>query len=201
MKLATNRTSTLSNYGELICRSRFDAVQVENYDIQVHEFDDVHECSVRHRKGGPAHQVIIPTAPDEYGSRFGQCSCGVHATKTIPCVHMIAVTKSSTITGLTSLNVMPSWCYTSVWREQYPEGSGINAGFDLQYLKDNHQPDRKLRYCPKIAAAAKAGRPKNLKRIKGPLENKKKKKKKVKRVELTELEESELGEEMKMGVV
>ena len=200
MKFASKRKSILSNYGECICRSRFDAVQVENYDIQVHAFDDVHECNVRHRKGGPVHECIIPTAPDEYGSRFGKCSCGVHATKTIPCVHMIAVTKSSTIAGLNSVNIMPSWCYTSVWREQYPEGSGMNVGFNIQYLKDNYQPNQKLHYCPKIAAAAKAGRPKNLKRNKGPLENKTKNKK-AKRVKLTEVEELELGEEMKMGVV
>ena len=116
---------------------------------------------------------------------------------------MIAVTKSSTIMGLTSINIMPSWCYTSVWQEQYPEGSGINAVFDIQYLKDNYQPNRKLRYCPKVAAAAKAGRKKNLKRHKSPLESNKKKKKmkKAKRVELTELEESELGEDMKMEVI
>ena len=64
---------------------------------------------------------------------------------------------------------------------------------------DNYQPNRKLRYCPKVAARAKTGRKKNLKRHKSPLEKSGKKKNKGKKVALTELEELELGEDIKMG--
>jgi len=106
--LVKKRKSTLSHYGEMICISRFEDVKLENYDIEVHEFEEVHECNVRHRKGGLTHEVIIPKEADQHGSRFGKCSCGVHKTKTIPCVHMIAATKSSAIPGLTNTNVMPS---------------------------------------------------------------------------------------------
>ena len=175
-KLAWERTATLSHYGEQICRTKFDDVKLDDYDVEVSAFEDVHECMVRNRAGGPVHEVIIPTTPDEYGSRFGACSCGVHKTKTIPCVHMIAATKSSKIPGLTSINVMPSWCYTAVWREQFGQEASMHCGFDMQYLKDHYQPNPKARYCPKVAAAAKSGRKKNMKRFKSPLEEGGKKK-------------------------
>ena len=177
------------------------SIQLENYEIEVQDYEDVHECNVHHQAGGPAHEVIIPLIPDANGSRFGKCSCGIYKTKTIPCLHMIAVTKSSKIVGLTSINIMPSWFYTSMWKEQLAEGMGIRAGFDIQYLKENYQPNPKHRYCPKIAAAAKAGRKKNLvKCFTSPLEQGAKKMGK-KRVKLSAMEEMELGEDMKMGVI
>ncbi len=126
------------------------------------------------------HEVIIPSQPDAHGSRFGSCSCGIHKTKTVPCVHMIAATKSSKFPGLTSVNVTPAWCYTAVWREQFGEGTTMKAGFDIKYLQQNYQPNLKARYCPNVAAATKSGRPKNMKRIKSPLEGSKKKKRKTK---------------------
>ncbi len=53
----------------------------------------------------------------------------------------------------------------------------MKAGFDIKYLQQNYQPNPKARYCPNVAAAAKSGRPKNMKRIKSPLEEGSKKKK------------------------
>ena len=67
-KLANNCASTLSNYGEMICRRRFDDVKLENYEIKVHEFDEIHKCNVRHHNGGQTYEVIIPNKADEYGS-------------------------------------------------------------------------------------------------------------------------------------
>jgi hypothetical protein len=187
VKLASDRRAILTPYGETICRQHFEAVQVENYEVEISNYDDVHECNVRHCAGGVAHEVLISGAPDEHGSRFGTCSCGVHKMKTVPCVHMIAVVKS----GLSSVNVMPSWCYTSVWREQFGEGTVMHAGCDIQYLKDNYQPNQKSRYCPKISAAAKTGRKKNLKRFKSLLEKGAKKKGKKRPL----LDVAELGED------
>lgn len=192
VKLASDRRAILTPYGETICHQRFEAVQVENYQVEISDYDDVHECNVHHHSGGAAHKVLIPGAPDEHGSRFGKCSCGVHKMKTVPCVHMIAVVKSSMIPGLSSVNVMPSWCYTSMWREQFGEGTVMHVGCDIQYLKDNYQPNQKSHYCPKISAAAKSGRKKNLKRFKSPLEKGAKKKKGKKR---PLLDVAELGED------
>lgn len=166
----------------------------------------MHKCNVRARAGGPIHEVIIPMNPDEYGSRFGKCSCGVDKTKTIPCVHMVAVSKSSKIAGLTSVNIMPSWCYTAVWREQFGEGTVLKAGFDIHYLKNLYQPNPKLRYCPKVAAAEKTGQKRNLTRYKSPVEQNGKKKKKNKKEEsdndLTEADIMGVGEDNgKVGVI
>ena len=36
---------------------------------------------------------------------------------------------------------------------------------------EDHHPNPKVRYCPNVAAAAKTGRKKNLKRFKSPLEH------------------------------
>ncbi len=77
--------------------------------------------------------VTIPKNPDEHGSRFGACLCGINKTKTIPCVHMIAATKSSKIQGLKRVNIMPSWCYTCVWREQFREGVSMQVGIDMAF--------------------------------------------------------------------
>lgn len=201
---------TLSLYGEGICRSRFKEVQLDSYEIEVTEYDDVHECNVRHNAGTRVNEVIIPKHPDEYGSRFGKCSCGVHKTKTYPCVHMVAVTKSSKVQGLTRVNIMPSWCYTALWKEQFGEGTVMDGGFDINFLKTTYQPNPKLRYCPKIAAPEKAGRKKNLKRHKGPLEKKgggtkgrKKKKKEDEEIneDLMKLEEDSAEEEGLVGTI
>jgi len=90
---------------------------------------------------------------------------------------MVAVVKSSKIAGLTGMNIMPSWCYTAVWREQFGEGMVMKAGFDINYLRKNSQPNPKLRYCPKMAAAEKTGRKKNMTKYKSPLEKGTKKRK------------------------
>jgi hypothetical protein len=145
------------------------------------------------------HGCTIPKEGDEHGSRFGQCSCGIDKTKTIPCVHMIAATKSLKIQGLTRVNIMPSWCYTAVWREQFAEEATMQAGLDMMYIKQHYVPNPKIRYCPSIAAAAKTGRKKNIKRVKGALERKGKQSKKEPMHKLTSIEELELGPEMFLG--
>jgi len=166
----------------------------------VSAYDDVHECNVRNRAGGLVQEVIIPTTPDQYGSRFGKCSCGVHQTKTIPCVHiMVAVVKSSKIAGSTGMNIMPSWCYMAVWREQFGEGTVMKAGFDITYLRNNSQPNPKLRYCPTMAAAEKTGRKKNMTRYKSLLEKGTKKRKSNKKKEDNEeimMDEDATGTEL-----
>ncbi len=75
----------------------------------------------------------------------------------------------------------------------------MQAGIDMAYLKENYQPNPKIRYCPSIAAAAKTRRKKNMKRAKGALERGgKKRKKKDTKLKLTFMEELELGPEMFM---
>ena len=45
----------------------------------------------------------------------------------------------------------------------------MNTGFDIQYLKNIYQPNKKLRYCPKIAAAEKTGRGGKADKIQEPI--------------------------------
>ncbi len=72
----------------------------------------------------------------------------------------------------------------------------MQAEIDMMYLKEHYQPNPKIRYCPSIAAAAKTGRKKTIKRVKGALE--KKSKKRRTKVKLSSMEALELGEEMLM---
>ena len=107
------------------------------------------------------------------GSVFGGCSCGIPYTDGIPCHHMVAVVKLSRIEGLTATNSMPTWWSTECWRKQYPANTNVICNFDMDVLR-TFPEDSAMRYCPPYAAASKAGRPKNDKRIKSPLEGKKK---------------------------
>ena len=108
------------------------------------------------------------------GTRFGSCTCGVPQTKTVPCVHMVAIVQAKVITGLNEVDVMPAWCASATWRMQYPRNLSIRADLNIHKLKAGHQPDIKLRCCPKTAAGNKSGAPKKVKHVKGPLEKKQK---------------------------
>jgi len=86
---------------------------------------------------------------------------------------MIAMVKSSRIEGLNPNNAMPFWWTTECWRRQYPADANVTCNFDMDALRATPE-DRAMKYCPPFAGARKAGCPKNEKRIKSPLEGKKK---------------------------
>jgi hypothetical protein len=88
---------------------------------------------------------------------------------------MVAVVKSSRIEGLTATNSMPVWWSTECWHNQYSADTNETCHFDLDMLKLTLE-DAEMRYCPPYAAPRKAGRPKNNKHMKSPLEGKKKRK-------------------------
>ena len=46
----------------------------------------------------------------------------------------------------------------------------IRCNIDLQYLKEQHEPDNSILYCPDIVGLRKKGRPKKDNRKKSPLE-------------------------------
>ena len=109
------------------------------------------------------------------GSVFGGCSCGAPNVHGLPCHHMIAVTKSGRVEGLTPTNSMPLWWTTIMWRKQYPRNHN-HTTVTMNTLTSNHIANDSLRYCPPYAAPRKAGRPKGtLKRCKSPMEGNKKK--------------------------
>ena len=88
---------------------------------------------------------------------------------------MVAVVKSSRIEGLTASNAMPYWWSTECWRNQFPVDTNVTCNFDMEAIRATPE-DRTMRYCPPYAAARKTGRPKIDKRLKSPLEGKKKRK-------------------------
>ncbi len=91
-------------------------------------------------------------------------SCGRPKMHGIPCVHMVAVTKSCRIEGLNPVNAITTWWMTVHWHKQYPQGADLNCNFDIQMLK-NTSWDTTWRYGPPYTALNKAGRPKNNKRL------------------------------------
>jgi len=107
------------------------------------------------------------------GFHFGGCSCGIPNVDALPCHHMVAVVKSGRINGLTQNNVMPKWWTTEMWRKQYPQELQCLNDFSLECIKKTVPPDLTMRYCPPFVAPNKAGRPKEGKRIKSCLEEKK----------------------------
>jgi hypothetical protein len=88
---------------------------------------------------------------------------------------MVAVVKLSIIEGLTATNSMPVWWSMECWHNQYPADTNETCHFDMDMLRLTPE-DAAMRYCPPYAAARKAGYPKNNKRMKSPLEGKKKRK-------------------------
>ena len=83
--------------------------------------------------------------------------------------------QSGLIPTLSELSVMPSWCSTAVWRQQFPEGSSLQADLSIDHLKIGHEPSTAVCICPKISAPNKLGAKKSGKRKKGPLEGGKRK--------------------------
>jgi hypothetical protein len=88
---------------------------------------------------------------------------------------MVAVVKLSRIEGLTATNSMPVWWTTECWCNHYPVDTNETCHFDMDTLRLTPE-DAAMRYCSPYAAPRKAGRPKNNKRMKSPLEGKKKRK-------------------------
>ena len=100
---------------------------------------------------------------------------GIPYTNGIPCHHMVAVVKSSRIEGLTVTNSMPIWWSTECWCNQYPANTNVICDFDMDMLR-TFPEDATMRHCPSYAATRKAGHPKIDRRIKSPLEGRKKRK-------------------------
>ena len=57
-----------------------------------------------------------------------------------------------------------------MWRLQFPQEGTALCDFDMTYIRENHTPATKMRYCPPYAVANKSGCPKKDKRMKSCLE-------------------------------
>lgn len=161
--------------GEEICLKAFEIVLCNNYTFEITEMEEHHVTRVTRKmvqaEGGRIYTIktLKVTVND---SMFGDCTCGVTQTKTIPCRHMVALVQSGFILGLTQLSVMPKWCTTATWPDQYLEGTTMERVWDIHNLKMDCKPRRSICCCPKIAAPNKHGATKHGKRKKGPMEKK-----------------------------
>ena len=145
----------------------FDGVKVAEYQMTIVAFDGGHRAMVKKASvNAKLYKVIIPL-DGKHGSRFGTCTCGKPATDGVPCDHMVVVAKSSSIEGLTRIQMMPHWWITVHWREQYPLQLNCRGDISMETVKLRHQPDELLAYCPTWAAGKKKGQPKANTREKG----------------------------------
>ncbi len=179
-EMAWKWNEVLTPYGKNLRDTNFALVKNQRlYDITVTESDDCWNCRVVRTHTNERRCWFFKD--EVMGSVFGGCTCGGPLTDGIPCHHMIAVVKSSRIKGLNENNAMPKWWTTEMWRLQYPKDTTVLCDFGMDSLKDNHEPDTTLRYCPPYVAPNKAGRPKKDKRLKSSLEagGKKRKKKSI----------------------
>jgi hypothetical protein len=175
-KMAHDWTDTLTPYGNKLRDEIFANVDFHNYHITVGEYDDRWTCRVSYGNGKQRRAWFVKEPV--MGSHFGGCTCGKANTEGVPCQHMVAVVKSGRVKGLTPNNSMPKWWTTEMWRLQYPTNQHSLCDFSIESLKQTEPPELSMRYCPPYIAPNKAGRPKEGKRKKGILEEKKPKRRK-----------------------
>ena len=179
----TSMTS-LTPKGEELFHKAFEEIVCQQYTLALAENEEHHVTTVTRRVGGQ-YYIVKSLKEARDGSVFGSCTCGVTQTKTIPCVHMVAIVQSGQVPSLNQQTVMPTWCMTATWRKQYPANTSMEVVMDINHLKATAEPSLAIRCCPKIATPRKPGGPKAVKsgakgkgkRKKGPLERPKKQKK------------------------
>jgi hypothetical protein len=167
----------LTPYGIKLKDEMFAGVNFLLYHIVVGEYDDEWICNVKYQTK-PQRKTYFVKNP-VMGSYFGRCSCGRTETEGAPCHHMMAVVGSGRIPVLTAEHVMPYWYTTEQWRLQYPQDQQDPlCDFSMESVKESHVAETSWRYCQPYAAPNKSGRPKEGKRVKGVLEERKPKRKK-----------------------
>ncbi len=95
------------------------------------------------------------------GLQFGTCTCGKPKKDGVPCRHMVVISMSSKIEGLTRTHIMPYWWTTAHWQAQFAMDVYCPSDISLNTVKSMTVADDCLRYCPLWAAAKKKGRPKD----------------------------------------
>jgi len=165
----------LTPYGIKLRDEIFASVQFHEYHIVVGDYDNEWVCKVKYQRQQMQHTHFVKNPV--MGSYFGRCTCGRTETESAPCHHMMAVAKSGRIALLTPSNVMPPWYTTEMWRLQYPLDQVPICDFSMESVKESDMPQTSWRYCPPYVAPNKAGRPKEGKRVKSVLEEKKPKRK------------------------
>ena len=142
------------------------ATSTADYRVSIENNEDFHIGKVKLpiNNKSPERTVKIPKV-NVNNLLFGTCSCGVPQVDSVPCIHMMAVAKSGRVNGLAVEDLMPWWWTTRQWRLQLPKELIVMSTVSMSGLKENFEPDMKLKYCPDWTAARKAGCPKKGTRI------------------------------------
>jgi hypothetical protein len=144
--------------GMELMEEAFNNVKVEDFKVHLTENDNEHTAIVSKKSTSQREYSVIIPKSDTLGSRFGKCTCGFPKKEGIPCQHMAAVSKLGRIDGLTRTAIMPHWCTTVQWRNQFPENSFIDTHQTLKSIKANSTTHDELRYCPNWLRPQKKGR-------------------------------------------
>ena len=147
------------------------ATSTADYRVSIENDEDFHIGKVKLpiNNKSPERTVKIPKV-NVNNLLFGTCSCGVPQVDSVPCIHMMAVAKSGRVNGLAVEDLMPWWWTTRQWRLQLPKELVVMSTVSMSGLKENFEPDMKLKYCPDWTAGRKAGRPKKGSRIPSAVE-------------------------------
>jgi hypothetical protein len=162
----------LSPRGEQEYSEVFEGINYREFTIYIMDRgDEAWECTVTRRLIGAVakHKVIIPKEPTK-GSYFGQCTCGLSKRDAVPCEHMAAIVVSSRIGVLTRNNIMPFWWKRAQWRKQFPREVTAQCFANMEVVREDHDADDNIRYCPSWSAPNKPGRPAKGKRKLSALE-------------------------------
>jgi hypothetical protein len=164
---AWEREDILTDKGMRLMEECFDGVKPAEYQMNTVIVEGGHQVTVNKAVVNAKRYTVFIPSDGRHGSRFGKCTCGLPATDGVPCAHMVAVAKSSSIEGLSRIQIMPYWWTTAHWREQYLMDATCNANISMESVKGKHRPDQHLAYCPSWTAGRKKGRPKSNTREKG----------------------------------
>ena len=164
---AWERDEVLTNRGLELMQDVFSNINIMEYRINATACDSIHRVTVRKTSSTNEYTVVIPMEADGYGTRFGSCTCGQPKKDGIPCRHMAVIAMSSQINGLTRLQVMPYYWYTTAhWQAQYALDVNCPTIESIQEVKATSTKDERLCYCPSWTATTKKGRPKENERRK-----------------------------------
>jgi hypothetical protein len=125
----------LTPYGETLKDAAFENINFQHYSINITEEERMWDCRVTRNGQGHTKMNCFFLKKPNGGSTFGGCSCGIPYTDGIPCLHMVAVVKSSRIEGLTATNSMPVWGTSECWHNQYPADTNETCHFDMEALR------------------------------------------------------------------
>ncbi len=112
---AWERDEILTSRGLEFMEEAFRDVNLMEWRINIVKCDNFHRITVSRTSSTNEYKVIIPEE-ETMGLQFGTCTCGKPKKDGVPCRHMVVISMSLKIEGLTRNHIMPCWWTTAHWR-------------------------------------------------------------------------------------